>query len=152
MEKKVFDEATRQALLGLAPFSLNSTIDFTPASYQLKRNEQLIVPEDLWPVFTIRPWTKLESDLVKRALSQVSNNVGTKAENEAKEAVRKVIKSWSNLIDAGSMEEIEYVEETDGGASKDIFNNFPASLVSDLLNKCCSISGILDMERSGLKS
>lgn len=156
MEKKVLDEATRQALLGLSPFSLNSTIDFVPASYKIKNKEgQYVIPEDLWPTFTIRPWTKVENEAVKKSLSKASTLTGdqaNKAEAESKESVRKAIKGWSNLIDAGTCEEIEFESDAEGGASKVAFEQFPAALISDLLNKCCSVSGLLDMERLGLRS
>lgn len=146
---KGISEETRQALQGLAPFSTRSTIDFTPESYRIKRDGVYIVEESAWPVFKIRPWTKGEAGHIRKSMPKYADS---RDDSEIREYVRRAVVGWENLIDAGTGELIEYVEEQNGGASKELFDIFPSALVTDILNKSLAISGIVDMERAALKS
>lgn len=157
MEFKLDNEA-KKALLGLAPFSLTSTIGFVPNSYQIKKKEkdedegEYIIPEKYWPTIHIRPFTKLEGEQVKKALVQVAKDGNPKSLQESKELVRKIIKGFDNLIDVGAEEILEFEIDETGFLKKDIYDRFSDTLISDILKKCTNISGITDIERQGLKS
>lgn len=147
---------TKKALQGLAPFSTTSTIEFTPKGYEIKvkdsegkDTEEYMIPEEVWPLFKMRPWTKLEASRIRKSMPKYANS---KDDTEIREYVRKVIVGWDNLVDAGTGDVMDYEEEETGGASKEIFDCFPSSLITDLLNKALTISGIVDMERVGLRS
>lgn len=152
METHLFDE-TRQALLGLAPFSLNSTYDFVPEIYK-----QCKVPEDQWPTFSIRPWTKVESEGAKKAILACAKAYSSEKQEEyvrlektMLEFVRKAVVGWSNFIDSGSGEQIQYIADTAGGVDKTLWDRFPDALLIDISNKCNLISGTGPAEKLGLK-
>lgn len=153
METHLFDE-TRQALLGLAPFALNSTFEFIPELYK-----ECKVPEELCPVFSIRPWNKVETEGAKKAILACANafNNGKQEEyavleNKMLEFVRKALVNWSNFVDAGNGKLIEYVADANGGVDKGLWERFPEALLVDISNKCSLISGISHVEKLGLKS
>lgn len=151
MERKEMTDEVRKAMMGLNPVSLQSTVEFTPNSYHIKKkdSEEYLVPEEYWPVFKIRPWTKLEANNIKKNISKF---IDSKDDSDMREYVRKTVVGWDNLIEAVSGEPIEYASDVNGGASKELFEVFPTALITDILNKCMTISGIADMERSALRS
>lgn len=154
METHLFDES-RQALLGLAPFALNSTFEFIPELYK-----ECAVAEELCPIFSIRPWNKVESQGAKKAILACANafNNGKQEEyaileKEMLEFVRKALVGWSNFIESGKDgKNIEYVADATGGVDKALWERFPDPLLVDISNKCSLISGISQAEKLGLKS
>jgi len=151
MERKEMTDDVRKVMLGLNPVAQHSTVEFTPGSYYIKKkdSEEYLIPEEFWPTFKIRPWTKMEALQIKKNIQKFVDN---KDDSEMREYIRKTVMGWDNLIEASSGSNIEYEQETSGGASKEIFEVFPTALITDLLNKCMTISGIADMERSALRS
>lgn len=150
-EIREISEETKRALTGLAPISLKSTISFTPDSYKIKKkdSEDYLVEEEAWPTFKMRPWTKLEAMTVKKNIKKFSDS---KDDSEMRELIRKTIIGWDNLIEAETGEDIPFEnEESEKGVNKELFEIFPTALVTDLLNKALSISGIADLERIGLR-
>jgi hypothetical protein len=150
MERREMTDEVRKAMLGLNPVSLQSTVEFIPESYLIKKKDsnEYLVPEDFWPKFKIRPWTKLEANHIKKNISRF---IDSKDDSEMREHIRKTVMGWENLIEAARGDPIEYIQEPTGGASKELFEVFPTALITDLLNKCMTISGIADMERSALR-
>lgn len=148
-EIREITEDTKKLLQGLAPFSLKSTVKFTPEGYKIKKDDQYLVPEELWPVFELRPWNKLEATHIKRNMPKYADS---KDDTEIREYVRRIVVGWENLIDAGNGDEITYQSDPNGGVLKDIWDCFPSALVTDILNKALTISGIVDMERAALRS
>lgn len=154
-EIREISESTKKALTGLAPISLKSTVSFTPDSYKIRKKdaegkltEEYLVEEAAWPIFKMRPWTKLEGAHIKKNLSKMAES---KDDSEMREYIRRTITGWENLIEAESGDDIPFESEPEGGVSKELFGIFPTALITDLLNKALSISGIADFERMGLR-
>lgn len=154
-EKKVMDEETRAILTGLAPFSIKSTIEFTPDSYKTKKRdadgkdtEEYLIPESLWPILTIRPWTRKESNESVKCLMKFQTDTD---DSGIRELCRKSVVGWENLIDISTQEDIPYDSETDKGAKKEYFDSFPLTLILDISHKIGNISGLNKHEKLGLK-
>lgn len=155
MERKEMDEETRKLLTGLAPFSINSKIDFTPESYKTKKRdaegkvlEEYLIDESFWPTITIRPWSRKETLESVKALTKFQNDMD---DTGIRELVRKATVGWNNLIDVSKNEEITFEAEADGGAKKSVFESFPLTLILDISHKIGNISGLNKDERLGLK-
>ena len=133
-EKKIMDEETKKILTGLAPFSIKSTIDFVPEAYMTKDSEtgDYLIAKDLWPTFTVRPWNRKESTESVKALMKFQEDTD---DAKIRELTRKAVVGWENLIDVSTMEEVEFMAETDGGALKSIFDSFPLTLILDISHK-----------------
>lgn len=154
-EDKVMDEETRKILTGLAPFSIKSTIDFVPESYQVKvkdadgkDTDQCLISQDFWPTFTVRPWSRKESNDSVKALMKFQTDTDDTA---IRELCRKATVGWENLIDVGTMSNIPYESDSDKGAKKDIFESFTLSLILDISHKIGNISGLNKHEKLALK-
>ena len=110
MEKRMLTPEVRAALLSKIPFSVNATTEYTPKPYMTKikdsegkDTDEYSIPEEFRPVFTVRSFTKQESYDVKK--------VCTKGEEKGiQEWTRKVVIGWKNMFDAGTLEEIEYIQ------------------------------------------
>lgn len=136
----------REKLISRLPFSTKATIEFIPPCFQVKDSDgAFIIPERYQAVFTVRSMTRKETNDI-RALAMSDK----KDDQKYRDCVRPCIVGWKNLFDAGSMEEIAYTQETTGGASKEIFDQFPSTLFGDLLTYVGRISGIIDTEKLGL--
>jgi hypothetical protein len=148
MEKRILTEEVRRELLGLVPFSVNSTDDFTPAVFLKKNgNGEFILPEEFRPVFKIRCFTVEE----KRKVTKMLVNIKEAAEETVRESTRTVVVGWKNLFDAGSSQEIVFKPAQDGGADPELFSGIPASVAGALLFHASKISGIIDAEKLGLR-
>lgn len=148
MEKRVLTEEIRRELLGLVPFSVNSTDDFTPTMFLKKNNNgEFLIPEEFRPVFKIRCFTVEE----KRKVTKMLINIKETAEDNVRENTRMVVVGWRHLFDAGSNEEVVFKAAPDGGADPDLFAGIPASVAGALLFHASKISGIIDAEKLGLK-
>jgi len=128
-----FTAATKAKLLGKFPFSVKSSIDFTPPMYD-------DVPEELRPVYKLRSMNKGEADCVSRALGKKTDNQDLA--DLMREAVRKCCIGWSNLIDLGAEELIEYHQDDKGGASKELFNSVPLVAITELFTHLTKMSGL----------
>jgi len=144
-EKRVMDEETKKKMHGLLPFSTKSTIKYTPEVYGDD------VPEDFKPVFTIRPYSREEVKGARKILGSITDN-NVEKEDELNEWSRKVVVGWENLYDAGSGEEIEYVQDSTGGADKELYDVLPVTVKALILVQAVKISGLLDLSKLGLKS
>lgn len=146
MAEKVFDEEVRKQLLGVLPFSVSATINYTPAQYDE-------IPEEFRPNFLLRAFNKAESEKVRATLLRASTMKTLDLEKATKEFVRQCVMGWDNLIDAGTMDPIDYKEEAGvGGCSKDLFDTLPVSVVGDIFKYIARISGLLNIEKLGLES
>ena len=140
MADRRLSEETRQQLLGLLPFSVGSTIEFTPERFGG-------VEEEFRPGYTIRGFTQEESTKVKKLL----RNVKDANEEELNEYARMIVMGWKNIFDTGTFEEIEYKADPAGGCDKDLFKIFPDTTKGDILFYGVKISGLIDPEKLGLK-
>lgn len=149
MERIEMNEETKALLTGLAPFSIKSTIDFTPATYMTKDDTgDYLIPKELWPVITVRPWSRKESTESVKALLKFQNDTD---DAQIRELVRKAVMGWDNLIDISSQELIPYEADADKGAKKELFESFPLTLVLDISHKIGNISGLNKSEKLGLR-
>ena len=133
-------EEIREQMLGLVPFSADSTIEHTPDIFKKRK-----IPPKYTPIFTVRVFTKEEK-------LNATKVVKDSKEEELRECVRKNTVKWENLYDAGNKNEIPFKEDLSGGADKAIFDSLPAIIVGDLLFFLVRISGLADFEKLGLKS
>jgi hypothetical protein len=141
MSEARMDEATREQLLGLLPFSVGSHHKFTP--------ERLAsLPEEYRPVFHIRRLTTLE----KKNIKNLFKEKGTNAEDRTLDIVRKVLVGWDNLIDAATNEPIDFLTGEGGVIDKDLWEGLPDLIKAAIVTETCMISGLIDPEKLGLKS
>ncbi len=152
MEKRVLTDEVRKALISKVPFSVSATIEYTPPTYLTKTKDaqgndlDYVIPEEYRPVFTLRSFTKIEMDTIKK---NITTNKSPD-ERYIRDITRKVIVGWANLFDAGSMQDIEYKSDTTGGCDKDLWDMIPLQVVSEILTYVSQISGLLPTERVGL--
>lgn len=148
MEKRILNDDVRRELLGLVPFSVSSTDEFTPPMF-LKKNVsgECLIPEEFRPVFKIRCFSVEE----KRNVTKMLINIKDIPEEQVRESTRIVVVGWKNLFDAGSGEEIVFKAASDGGADPVQFSGIPASVAGSLLFHASKISGIIDAEKLGLR-
>lgn len=146
MTKRILDEATKQALLGVAPLSSNSTISFTPEVYA-----KVNVAEEFKPLFKIRGLTIEEKSTLDNLVSEAaSSSVDKNAWNEkAFELTRKVLVDWGGVFDVGSGEEIAFIAEA-GSCSPSIFNMLPVIIKSQLFGCVMKMHGLVDTAKMGL--
>lgn len=139
-EKRILDEATRKKLYGYVPFSTQAKVDFTPEKFSG-------VPEELRPVFQVRSLRQAE----QQQLSINARSYRPDAKPEEGQAVveknTKIVKDcilgWSNLYDAATGEEIEFVD-----GNKDVL---PAWIIASILEFVRKISGLYEPEELSLK-
>jgi hypothetical protein len=144
-EKRIMDEATKEKLHGLLPFSTKATINYTPEFYK-----EAEVPEEFRPVFVLRPYARDEVKNARKVLTSVEKDEVQKEDNFI-ELSRKVVVGWNNLYDVGNGEEIEYVQDSTGGACKEIYDNIPTPVKAAILIQAVKISGLFDLAKLGLK-
>lgn len=147
MAKYVLDEETKKSLLGLSPFSIDETVEFTPEFYKIPK---LAIPEKMWPTFKIRPFARPEREAVRRIIVDLTTDPKSAAHVKVIEWARKITIGWENLIDIATGEEISYKADKDGGADKELFETLTESLISALLYKSIQMSGLVNVERAGL--
>jgi hypothetical protein len=150
MEKHILDDETRKQLLGYLPFGVGQTVFYTPQEYKA-----LKIDECFKPIFSVRSLTQAEfSQLKKNSMSLREDPsiilVQTVADSNL-DIVRQCIMGWKNLYDVGSMQEIEYKADVNGGSDKDTFKCFPVWLQTDLMNFIQKISGLQSVDVLGLK-
>ena len=144
-ERKLTDEV-REQLLGVLPFSVSSTIEHTPKTYDE-------IPEEYRPVFKLRPFNKVESDAVRALMLKISTMKPLEIEKKTREQVRACLMGWENMLDIGSMQMLDYKEQAgDGGCDRDLFDIVPVSVVGDMFYFLSRMSGLLNIEKLGLNS
>lgn len=141
----------RKKMLTRLPFSRNSSIEHTPAPYLVKEQDEegkdtdeFAIPEEYRPVFKVRPFSTEE----KAKLGKVTN----KSIDEAslRDLVRANIVGVEKLFDAGSMEELPFKGDQNGGMDKGLFDSLPVMVIRDLFVFISGISGLSTDERAGL--
>lgn len=140
MAEIVLTEEMRQKLLGVLPFSYDSTHEYTPSMCKVEG-----VPSDFIPVFMLRGLKRDECNQIKKQLKAATDE-------QCSEWVRKCLNCWRNLFDAGSGAQILFESDESGLCKKDLFNRLPQIIIEDLLTEILRISGLLDVEKLGLRS
>ena len=107
--KRILDEATKKALLGVAPMSSNSKFKFTPEVFS-----KVNVSEEFKPIFYIRGLTVDEAGTLDKLVSESASAAINKDlwNEKAFELTRKLIVDWENVFDIGSGEEISFIAES----------------------------------------
>jgi hypothetical protein len=149
-EKRILDESTRKSLLGYLPFSVSSSVDFTPEQFGA-------LDENLRPVFYVRSFKQSEIQELRKNYASIGNTKKSEAiqqiSDDNLQVVRRCLVGWRNLFDAGTGEEIEYTKDTDdNGCDKKIWSTFPVWLVRELMEYIRKISGLTSVEELSLKS
>jgi hypothetical protein len=140
--KRVLTEEQKKELLGYVPFSCSASDLYTPDEFKA-------VKEDLRPIFDLRPLNQAEMTQIKKnslgyTRDSTPDQVNAIADNN-KEIIRECIKSWTNLYDAGSGEEIDFKKD------KELFNRLPNWLINSITDRIRRISGLSSAEDLGLK-
>jgi len=137
-EKRVLTPEVKAALMSKVPFHKDARVEYTPKAYITDE-----IPVEFRPVFTLRPFTKVEAVEVKKACIKADDVV-----------VRKwsqlICLGWVNMIDSGTGENVEYVADPTGGVDKDLWATMPDHIVADILMYASCISGLLDKDKLGL--
>ena len=151
MSDHVMSEEVRQKLLGRCPFNVTSTIDYTPELYLTKTDDVYDLPVEFRPVFQVRSFTKQDSiDISTGAIKAKDGQGVDKYIDTITNKARQCTMGWSKLYDAGTMTEIPYKADINGGADKDLFNSLPLPVIQDMFVFISGISGLKSFERSGL--
>ena len=143
--KRILDEATKKMLQGYVPFSVTATTTYTPEEFKS------IKDKSLHPVFTLRSLNQSEMTQLKKNASTytkdtTSEELNTLAE-ENMEIVRMCVKSWKNIYDAGTGEEIIFSESE----VKDLFKCLPIWIIKNITEFVKKISGLTTADELGLK-
>lgn len=150
MAKRILDEATRKALQGYTPFSVDASVEFIP---ELFSNSKL--DKTLHPIFKVRCMKQNEIIQLKANYSSITkddstDNVTTMASNNS-HITRACVLSWDNFFDSGSGEEIEYKSDTTGGVDKDLWAKIPQWIVNSISEYVRKISGLSAVNELSLK-
>lgn len=143
MESVKMTDEIRQKLLGIAPFSTDSTVSYTPPRYQIAE-----LPKEFTPIFQVKSLTRSEKDQAQKMVSDMSKV----SDAEVREFVRKKIAGWENLYDAGTKEKIEFFADGDGVASKEVFDRIPDNACGELIFYVIKISGLFKSDKLSLMS
>lgn len=142
-EKRIMDQETREKLYGLLPFSKKSTSEYKPSLY----GED--ISDEYKPIFSIRPFSRDEVKEAKKVLKEIEKS---EKEDDLGNLSRKAVVGWKHLYDVGTGDEIEYVQDPEGGADKELYEIIPVTLKAMILVEAIKISGLLDLSKLGLKS
>lgn len=135
MASKVMDEATREKLKGLLPFSAGSFARVTPSLYD-------DVPVEFRPVFFLRAFTP--ETMAARELAIAAKESGRNIMVDA--LTKSGCVGWENLLDLGTGEEIKFVKEY-------IRDMLPDAVISSLFLACIEFTyGPTKEEKTGLES
>jgi hypothetical protein len=147
-EKRILDEETRKALQGYVPFSIDCTSNYTPEEYNP-------LDESLRPIFTLRPLNQSEMiQLKKNSMGYSTTSTPeqiNKIADDNMDLIRKCVKSWINLFDAGTGQEIDYLPDQTGGCLKELFSQLPVWVIRSLTEYVKRISGLSMADDLGLK-
>lgn len=150
MEKKILDKEYRDQLKGLIPFSIGSTVEFTPKTFA-----DMNLPDELKPVFTQRVFTKQEADQVKRLIvkSVSTESVDTKLDqiDRLRDYGRKTIVGWKNIYNPETGEEVSFKACDKGGADPEYFMQLNPTILDEVVANASQISCLMPPEKVGLK-
>ena len=163
MAVKVMDNATREKLLGMMPFSPTSTIDFSPPYY-----EAAGIPADLRPIFTCRSLTVEEADKWRNLLSEIGRHATAQAATDEDAAISKGIvdkkqKEWmslalscvtkiSNVVDPATA---ECFDLTDPVQIENVWTRLPAKITGEIchyIGKISCLYGLPEIEKKSFES
>lgn len=142
MEKRTLTKEIKEQLLGIAPFSKDSVIEYVPEQFKGKK-----LPKEFIPVFTVHGLTKTEQDDVNKKLKDLED-VG---EVELREIARKKTIGWKNLFDVGSEMEIPFEADEQGLPKEELWERIPSSIIGDILFYIVKISGLINIDKLSLK-
>jgi len=141
MEERKLTDELREKMLGNLPFSVNATLWYTPSKFKE-------IEEEFRPTFEIKAFNKTEATQAKKIFLDMKNT----KEEAVTELIRKKVVNWKNVFDVGTGSEILFsADPVNGGCNKELFESLPASVTGDILFKLSQISGILDIDKLGLK-
>jgi hypothetical protein len=141
MEERRLSDELREKLQGSLPFSVNATTWVIPEKFK-------DVEIDYQASFEIKPFNKDEATKAKKIFQDIKNA----KEEVIIDILRKKVVNWKNVFDVGTGEEIVFeADPVNGGCKKELFEAFPATIIGDLLFKVSKISGLLDVDKLGLK-
>ena len=147
MEKRVLTDEMRAQLIGAMPFSSDSRFPFSPSEFLTKK-----IPTEFIPCFSLRALTRPEQLKVNRALLLHRQGITPiDANEEYLDTIRKTIMDFKNIFDVSDGKEIEFEADTSGACSSTCFVLLPMSLVMTIGSQVQRISGLIDLERMGLK-
>jgi len=142
------DEATKKALYGIFPFSVDQTSELVLIEAISEVGKKMVANKIPLLTFKIRPFTKAERG---EAYEAVGDYEGRK--EKRCELARKVTKGWVGLFDSATGDEIKYKSNNaDGGADDTIFSNLPEFTLGRIFNHAYLISGLSLPEKLSLKS
>lgn len=139
MAARVLTTEEKKMLEGLAPFNINSVVEYTAKPHR-------DLPEEIRPLFKVRSYKKSEIDEVRKLISKLDE----KDEPRMREYARIIMVGMEKMYDAATGEPIEYKAAPDGGMDKDLFATMPLSVVTDIMLYACRISGLLAAEKQSL--
>jgi len=141
MEERKLTPELREKLLGSLPFSVSASYWYSPEKFKE-------IEEDFRTKFEIKSFTKEEFSKAKKMLK----NVKDVKEEELSEMTRKKVINWKNFFDTGTLEEILFESDESGVCKKELFDLIPPIIVGDLFFNIAKISGLIDVDKLGLKS
>lgn len=143
MTKRILTDEVRNELLGAIPFSSEVAIAYTPARFKDKK-----VPEEYVPVFKLRSFNIQERKKAGEVLKSIAD-IGHQA---VMDLVQPNILGMENIFDAGTKEEIEFKTAPNSNAiDKDLLARLPKLIIEDILYYLVKISGLMDLEKLGLR-
>ena len=151
---KMTDEV-RSRMMSLMPCTASATHEWIPDLFKEKINNEYVIPEEKWPVFTLRPFTTKEHSNLRTMViksgklaqaSSISANTLAELQDEMYESMRKIVAGWHNIIDWPSGVEYSYEQDPTGGASKDRWEFIPDPIKQEMFKYICRIGGLIKME------
>lgn len=150
MEKKI-TKKDRERLIGLLPFSIDATEQFTPKSLDT-------IPDVYKPIFTLKPWNMEQ----RNKYSDLVNKLTYLKEDQHVEQMKKFTNDSLRLICEGvvdvdnllkittdSVEKVE-VKKENGHIEFDFFLKLPEGIKSDIRKRVFKISGLITEEKESL--
>jgi len=154
MDVKYTDDVKKR-MMSLMPCASTSTYEWTPDAFKDKINNEYVVPEDKWPVISIRALTTKEHAALRRLVltsgkiassSTVAPERLAELSEEMHESMRKLVVGWHNFTEYVTGEEYKYEQDPTGGASKDKWEHIPDPIKGEMFQHVCRVCGIMKME------
>lgn len=152
-ESPLFTDEVKKQLIGLLPFDDEATEDYTPTPFDK-------VPEDLRPVFVIRPLKQCERDRMSLYINKLTVMEGSEAKqkeladlnDKMNDIIRQCVVDVRNLYDLGTRKVIEFSSDDSGGMAKKLWQKIPESVKTNLYYRVNGISGLFYSESVALRS
>ena len=101
----------------------------------------------------MRGFSTQEEKEVRNIFSRISNGSETEeTRNTMRELARTIVKGWKNLFKLPEGEEIVFETDLQERPQKELFDQIPLVVVSDIIQHISIQCGIIDPELLGLKS